>query len=337
MNIFIKLKNLPQNKYIVFAGLSGILLGPTADAVGEPIFYVALVVFFILFIAFAIYDEINRYNQFNEEVIHIPLIIKVDANSEADFALARVLDTIEKTYRLSNYRENLLKYRGINVENFIFEYNGDLYDFERLLSFAQIISYKVNQTEKDLKTQVRFHVAYYRRPAVGFMLGVIFRTQAVSVYQNNDTGEAFDMVANLVDRSYKERVAEFKQFDVQEYLREQKTKELLIIINSSSHQVNQNAVSLAKFENKITVTLSKNRSTIPPKGTGWQEYSREVYTVIHDAQLHYEKITIAHAMPEALAVLLGMAMENYWNVDITQYQDNEYRYLYNMQDVRFYF
>jgi hypothetical protein len=42
-------------------------------------------------------------------------------------------------------------------------------------------------------------------------------------------------------------------------------------------------------------------------------------------------------MPEALALLLGMAMENYWNIEITQYFNNDNIPVYNMQDVQFYF
>jgi hypothetical protein len=69
----------------------------------------------------------------------------------------------------------------------------------------------------------------------------------------------------------------------------------------------------------------------------WIEYSREIYTKIHDYRLQYKKIIIAHAMPEALAFLIGMAIENYWNVEITQYTNNDNVVLYNMKDIKFYF
>ncbi len=42
-------------------------------------------------------------------------------------------------------------------------------------------------------------------------------------------------------------------------------------------------------------------------------------------------------MPESLAIILGMAIENYWNLSITQYENNsEYRFVYNLKDIKYF-
>jgi len=339
-----KLENFFSNKIVQFAGILGLFLGYIADAISNKEVYLAFAFVIIILLVIALFSEIKTYDIYHTKTIHIPVVIRVDDNTDTHYVLETLLSKIEQTYELPHYKENLLKYRGINLEEFIFEYNGDLFDFKRLLSFAQIINYKINQTEKALKTNVLFHVAYYRRPSVAFMLGVIFRTEGVMLYQNDDGGRTFQNVANVTSRAYKERTQELQKYTLHEEFEDDEcNEELLFIINSASHNVDPKVKSLKEYKNRVTMTLNPQKvgdkivtGTVPPKDE-WTEYSHEIYTKLHDYRLHYKKIIIAHAMPEALAFLLGMAMENYWNIEITQYHNNDNITLYNMQDIKFYF
>jgi len=343
MNFFFKLENFFSNKIVQFAGILSLFLGYIADAISNKEVYLAFAFVIIILLVIALFSEIKTYNIYHAKTIHIPVVIRVDDNTDTHYVLETLLLKIEQKYELPNYKDNLLKYRGINLEEFIFEYNGDLFDFKRLLSFAQIINYKINQTEKALKTNVLFHVAYYRRPSVAFMLGVIFRTEGVILYQNDDGGRTFQNVANVTSRAYKEQTQELQKYTLHEEFKDDECSELLFIINSASHNVDPKVKSLKEYKNRVTMTLNPQKvdnkiviGTIPPEDE-WTEYSHEIYTKIHDYRLQYKKIVIAHAMPEALAFLLGMAMENYWNIEITQYHNNDNITLYNMQDIKFYF
>jgi len=340
---FSKLENFFSNKIVQFAGILSLFLGYIADAIGNKEVYLAFAFIIIILLIIALSIEIKTYDIYHAKTIHIPVIICVDDNTDTHYVLETLLSKIEQKYELHNYQENLLKYRGINLEEFIFEYNGSLFDFKRLLSFSQIINYKINQTEKALKTNVLFHVAYYRRPSVAFMLGVIFRTEGVMLYQNDDGGRRFQNVANVTSRAYKQRIKELKKYTLCEEFENEECDELLFIINSASHNIDPEVKSLKEYKNRVTMTLNPQKvddkiviGTVPPKDE-WAEYSHEIYTKIHDYRLRYKKIIIAHSMPEALAFLLGMAIENYWNIEITQYCDNDNIALYNMQDIKFYF
>lgn len=348
-NIFLKLENLFSNRVIQFAGFLGLFLGYVADAISDKNIYWAFAMLVVSLVFMAIYDEMSTYDIYHSETIHIPVIIRVDDNTDTTYVLETLLVKLEeKGHIKEHYKESLLKYRGINLDEFIFEYNGDLFDYKRLLSFAQIINYKINQTERALKTKVLFHVAYYRRPSVAYMLGVIFRTEGLVLYQNDDGGSTFEEVASVTTRAYKEHVESLEKYDLLEEFEEpHKQDELLFIINSASHDVDPRVASLKGYKNRVTMKLKPQKikrnneekivsGTIPVEDD-WTQYSQEIYTQIHNYRLQYKKIVIAHAMPEALAFLLGMAMENYWNIEITQYFNNDNIPVYNMQDVQFYF
>jgi len=326
-------KNLFDNTYIQIAGILALFLSPFADAIGGNLYWVLSAILFILFLI-GIYDESEKQKRFQDSIIYIPIVIKVDDGPNVKYVMKNLIKEIEKEYELENYRDNLQKYLGINLDDFIYEYNGSVYDFDRLMSFVRIVKYDINKLEKKLDGRAKYHLAYYKRPGIGFILGTIFRTEGLVVYQNNDFENLFYKVADINSRSYKERVKEFQKYDVEKYIQNENTQDLLIVINSASHLVNIKTSLLQEYENKIVITLKEN-GTIPYE-SDWTEYASEIYTLINQAQTNFSHIFIAHAMPESLAVILGMGLENYWNVDISQYDNGEYRYLFTMNQINFF-
>jgi len=332
--------NILENRWIQLSGVLAIFFGLFADAMSDSIFYWISFIILVILIIIAVVEE-YRISQKMLDTIYIPLVIKIDDNTDTKYVFDSLIQKIERNYQIENYKENVLKYLKINLEDFIFEYNGDLFDFDKLLSFSRIISYNINKLEKNIKKEVVFHIAYYRRPAIAFMFGVIFRTKGVVVYQNNDGGQTFEKVVEVNDRKYKERVEEFEKYEIKEQVSNK--KELLLVINSASHNVDINAPSLKKYKDRVILTLkpkiidNKKISGTIPYNEDWSLYAREIYTIIHNYRLKYQKIIIAHSMPEALAFLVGMGIENYWNIEITQYHKNDYKFIYNMQNVIFYF
>lgn len=210
-----------------------------------------------------------------------------------------------------------------------------MYDFDRLINFARIIRYNLQQLEVVLNKPVKFHIAFYRRPMVGFLIGTMFRTSDLVIYQNNDAKNRFEKVANIQDRKYKEKVNQFIKYTIDNNIQNPEDENILLVINSASHNVNVNEESLKKFSNVITITLNSN-GTIPYKDD-WTDYSQEIYNIFNEVQTTYKTIRVAHSMPEALAILLGMGLENYWNVEITQYSNGSYPVIYRMNQIKYYF
>ena len=248
--------------------------------------------------------------------------------------MKNLLKQIEKDYSFDNYAEDLKKYFSIDIDTLTFEYKGDIYDFNHLMNFTWIIKYKLNEIEQQLEGKVKFHIAYYKRPSVGFLIGTLFRTEGIVIYQNNDYEDTFEKVANINSRRYKEKIGNFTKYKVIENIKSKNESNILVVINSASHKVNLRAKSLKKYKNIITVNLIEN-GTIPYE-SDWTIYANEIYNILNDLQTRYTNITIAHSMPEAIAVILGMGLENYWNIHITQYVDNDYKNVFTMNKVKYY-
>lgn len=333
--MFKKLKYLSSNKFIQIAGLSALFLNPIVDAIGGSITFLMLATILIILFLYGLYDEIKTQKKLKQATIHIPIVIKIDDGPDPKYVLQNLVQKIEEIQKLEDYEDDMKKYFGINIDSFIFEYTGSIYDFDRLMSFARIIKYKINQIEKQLEGRVKFHVAYYKLPAIGYLLGTLFRTEGIVVYQNNDYENRFEKVADINSRKYKERTDGYVKYDISENFADEESSEVLIVINSASHTVNENASSLKSKMNKVRIVL-KEPGTIPYE-SDWTVYANEIYNVINELQTKYKTIIIAHSMPEAISVVLGMALENYWNIKITQYENNEYNKVFSMNDIRYYF
>ncbi len=330
-----KFKYIFNNTYIQIAGLLALFLSPLADYLGGTYAFGILASILICLFVFGLIDEYMIQKKLQVKMVHIPIVIKVDDGPDPKYVMNNLIEIIEEINALDNYEEDLRKYFGINLDTFIFEYNGSIYDFDRLMSFARIIKYKLNQIEKQLNGRVKFHVAYYKRPSIGFLIGTLFRTDGIVVYQNNDFENKFYKVTDINSRKYKERIKKFTKYTVTESIEDKNLDNILVVINSASHSVNLQANSLIEHKNIIKITLNEN-GTIP-YDNNWTEYASEIYNILNNLQTRFKNITIAHSMPEAISIILGMALENYWNINITQYDNNDYKDVYTMNKIKYYF
>jgi len=332
--MFKKYKNIFYNKFINIAGLLAIFLSPFADALGGAYAFWVLSAFLFSLFVYGFYDEQKKYKKFQEDVVHVPIVIKIDNGPNEKYVMKNILKIIENDYNLDNYEEDLKNYFSLELDTLVFKYHGNIYNFDELMSFIRIIQYKLHEIEHQLNGRVKFHIAYYKRPSIGFLIGILFRTEGIVVYQNNDFEDTFEKVANINSRKYKERIDNYSKYQVIEHSNNQDNDTVLLVINSASHFVNLKANNLQKYENIIEIRLKEN-GTID-YNTDWTIYANEIYNLINKLQTEYQQITIAHSMPEAISVILGMALENYWNINITQYENNDYKDVFTMNKAIFY-
>jgi len=288
-----------------------------------------------LLFLWALYDEYTRTKFYKNEVLPIPVVISVDDAKPLDAIYRSIINEIEKDKRFKHLEKRLDQYFGISKDMLLFQYNGSLYDNKRLISFLQIIRYTLNDIEKKLDNKVQFHLAYLRRPAIGFAIGGMFRSDGVVIYQNNDYQDRFDRVATINSRQYKEKIVDYKKFDLVKNINNKDDKNLLLVIQLSSHNVSYNNVCFEPFKNKV-ILQSKGNGTIQME-EDWILYAQEIYHTINDLRLEYKHITIAHSMPEAVALIVGMALENYWDITITQYDSDDYKNVINLNSINYYF
>jgi len=300
--------------------------------------YLAAFVLILLSLLCALIVERKKEKFFKNSDIHIPVVINVDSNKPANHVFNMLIKDIEEKYGYSNYEEGLKKYLNIVRSDLIYEYGvgiENIYNKNKVISFLQIISYNLNKIQSSVKNKIVFHVAYYRRPAFAFLIGNIFENDEIVVYQNNPDKDFFDEVAHTQSRNYKTNVKKFEKFTVQKEISDPDDKEILVVINASSHKVNLNAKSLKKYQNRLI--LNANHDGTIQLSEDWMRYVQEIFTVLNTLQTQYEHIVIAHAMPESIALLVGMAIGNYWNITITQYDDADYKFFMNMKEINLYY
>lgn len=325
-----------ENKYVSLAGIFGLLLGFLSDALDNDIAkWVIFAIIVILFI-FAIVNEYRLNTKFNKEVIHIPVVIKIGSKVEVSYVMNNLIEEIEKIENMSSYKRDILRFLKIDLDSFIYEFKGDIYDFDNLMDFSRYINHEIKKLQAQIGNKIKFHVAYYQKPAIGFLFGTIFKTENISVYQNNDYKNMFCKVFDINSRKYKENKSDNEFYTIDRSSMTDNSDDILVVLNSSSHNVNINSEKLKKYSNFVKLTLNSN-STIPYE-IDWIEHAQEIYSLLNELQVKYKHMVLAHAMPEALSLVLGMAVENYWNLTITQYNSktSDYDEMYTMNQIKYY-
>lgn len=325
-----------ENKYVSFAGIIGLLLGFLSDALDNDIAKWIIFAIIVSLFIFAIVNEYRLNSKFNKEVIHIPVVIKIGSKVEALYVMNNLIEEIEKIENTSSYKRDILRFLKIDLDSFIYEFKGDIYDFDNLMDFSRYINHEIKKLQVQIGNKIEFHVAYYQKPAIGFLLGTIFKTENISVYQNNDYKNTFFKVFDINSRKYKENKPNNEFYTIDRSYMTDESDEILVVLNSSSHNVNINSDKLKKYSNFVKLTLNSN-GTIPYE-IDWVEHSQEIYTLLNELQIKYKHIVLAHAMPESLSLVLGMAIENYWNLTITQYnpKTSDYDEMYTMNQIKYF-
>jgi hypothetical protein len=66
--------------------------------------------------------------------------------------------------------------------------------------------------------------------------------------------------------------------------------------------------------------------------------NQEIYSVINILQQNHSHIKLVYSMPTTVAVMLGLSIQNYWNIEITQFNDGEYKsVIKHLNQIKYYF
>jgi len=324
-----------ENKYAKILTLFLFLIPFVLDALGKSEYYFMAfgVAFFILMFAYR--DVKQRQKLYKTEILPIPIVISIDPNVKSKYVLDKLFSELEQKSEFKDLKKNLKRYRNIIEDDLIFDYNGDIYDKERMISFIQIVKYQITKIKETTSNKVQFHLAYYSRPAFGFYLGYVFAQEDVVIYQQTPDKDGFDAVADLQNRDYKNEVNEYKKFMVEKIKEDENSQSVLLSIKASSHYIKFNSASLEGYTNIVSM-VAKHNGTIA-KDEDWTLYAREIFTQLQELQNSYKSVTIVHSMPESIAIIVGRATGNFWSTKITQYDRGEYKEIMQLDDVKCYF
>lgn len=323
-----------ESKYAKTLSLSFLFLPFVLDALHEDIyFYIAAFVAF-LFLLLAFLEVKKEQKLYKTEILTVPIVIAIEPDVSAKYALSKLFRELEEQGSLKNLKHNLKKYHNIVEDDLLFEFKSDLYNKDAVVSFMQIIHHQITKIKQNIPNQVEFHIIYYSRPAYGFFLGYIFAKEDVVIYQQNPDKDLFERVADIKDREYKNEVKAFEKFTIHESIEVPDSKEILLAIKASSHYITLGAEGLKQYKNVLSMVANHN-GTIR-KDEDWVLYGREIFTALMQLQNRFDRIVIAHNMPESIAIIVGMAASNFWPVMITQFERGEYKELMQLNELRYY-
>lgn len=318
--------NILSNIYIqislIFIALGGLI----SDQFGYGYWKVLILVFLLILVA--VYDEFKKRKIYTSENIPIPLVFNISNPADSKTALQDLFKILDKEY--PNHKNNLKKYFNIIENDLIFKYDGDIFDEERFIDFLKITKHQLKKLDAQTPQNIHFHIVYIGPIANAIMIGTMLGTEGATLYQYNKSTDSYTISVELNSRAYKEHVKEFK-------IIEKKTigeinKSVTIAIDLASHKI-----ALKKLQEPIIHLQSTIGATIH-KSEDFLRANQEIYAVINEIQQQVSHITLVYSMPTTIAIMIGMSVQNYWDIELTQFGDGEYKtVIKHLNKIKYYF
>lgn len=300
--------------------------GLISDEIGQG-YWVALLLAGLLFL-YAIYDEKKNLKIYTQNNLPIPLVFNVSNPADSKSALSILFTLLEKEF--PEHQANLRKHFNIIENDLIFKYDGDIFNEKRFVDFLKISKHNIKKLEAQTPKNVDFHVVYIGPISSAIMVGTLFGTEGVTLYQYNKSSNSYNTVLEIDSREYKESVTTFKVIEKETI--GTITDTVTVAIDMASHKV-----ALSELEGAIVHVKSKLGATIH-KPEDFIRANQEIYSVINNLQQNVSKIRLVYSMPVTLGILLGMSIQNYWDIEITQYDHGDYKsVIEHLNSIKYYF
>lgn len=308
--------------------------GVLADQFGAG--YVIVFVLALCTFVAGVWNESKKSKIYQSEAILLPIVINISNPANSINALNSLFNFIEKTEMYHEHQQNITKYLNIVTSDLIFNYQGDIFDKERLKDFLKITKHNLEKLKAHTPKNTTLYLAYIGPISIAVMIGTLFSTDGVRIFQYNKSSDSYYPVVEIKDRQLQENAQTFEKFEVQRPP-SPTTDNVVVAIDAAGHKVNTNEPGLKAYGDLIHLR-SKNQGTIS-QNEDWLQYCREIFSVLNEAQRTYREIKLVYSMPVALAIVLGMAFKNYWNIMLTNYDktNNSYKTIIKTNEVTYYF
>ncbi|NCS19460.1 MAG: SAVED domain-containing protein [Microcystis aeruginosa G11-06] len=296
------LSNLRQSPYNIFFNPltnTGLAIAAILALIADQFgqgYYLIFLITLALVII-GIWRESQKYDLYKHQAIPLPIVIKIANPADSNKALQSLFNIIETENKYKDHKNNLDKYLNISETDLIFNYSCDIYI------------------------------------SVAIMVGTILATEGVKIFQYNKSSDSYYPVVEISDRKLKEGIKEYEKFE--DPVTEKGQDRVTIAIDVSSHKINLNDESIENYGDLIYLK-SKGSGTIE-RNEDWLQYSREIFTTINSTQQNnYQEIKLVYSIPITLGILVGMSVQQYWPILLTQYENSTYRNLINLQEFKLY-
>lgn len=324
-----------RNPITEIALIIGFFLALITDQFGQGYIYVFVIVLIVVLIG--IIKEAQKFIIYEKNAIPLPIVINISNPNSSENALSSIFTIIEKEAIHANHQENLQKILGIEKQDLIFNYSGNIFEKDQLQTFLKITRYNLEKIKNKTPRNTVIYLAYIGPASVAILVGTLFGTDGVKIFQYNRGEDNYYPVAEIGDRRLKEDIIELEKFE-RILLPINKThSKICVVIDAASHQISLDDDDIKNYGDIIHLK-SKTSGTIQPE-EDWLQYCREIFKVLNIAQQQsYEEIKLVYSMPVGLGILIGMATQQYWPILLTQYdfQTQTYQNLFALNDFKYY-
>jgi hypothetical protein len=328
--------NLRQSPYNIFfnpltnTGLAiAAILAPIADQFGQGYYLIFLIT--ALLIVIGIWRESYKYDLYKHDVIPLPVVVNIANPANSVNSLNSLFQIIEQEPQYKNHQENLKKYLNILESDLIFNYANNIYDQDMLKAFLHIFGYELEKLKRQTPKNTIIYLVYIGPVSTAILIGTILATYGVKIFQYNKSSDSYYPVVEISDRKLKEDIKEYEKFE--RVVTENGKSKVTIAIDVSAHKINLQDENIQNYGDLIYLK-SKGSGTIEKK-EDWLQYSREIFKTLNIAQQkNYQEIKLVYSLPISLGILIGMAVQQYWPILLTQYENSTYKDLINLQDFK---
>lgn len=328
------MKNLMSNPYTSLAGYIfglGGLIGDTLN-LNSPYLYSLIVGSIPLGVGF--FQEYKKIKLYKKTFLPIPIVINISNYADSKNALNQLANKIEEE-GYKEHLENLKKFFSIEPEDLIFEYKGNIFDKSMLIDFLKILKHDLEKLERKIPQGDIFYVAYIGPVSVSILVGGVLAQDAIKIFQYNKSVEGYEEVITVKDRRIKENINFLEKFDLEE-IKKDNQENAVLAIDMSSHKININDESLRNYGDLYYLKSKGERGTIS-YNDNWERYIQEIFYLINKLQTEYKSIKLVYSMPVSIGLGIGMAIQNYWPILLTNYQQGEgYKDLIYTNEIKYY-
>jgi hypothetical protein len=319
------LTNILSNTYtqaaLVFAAFGGLV----SDQIGTG--YIAVIIIVVLVLLYALYDEKKKQRLYSESTIPIPLIFNISNPTDSKSTLASLFEILNKNY--PDHQKNLQKYFNIIEDDLIFKYDGDIFNEKRFIDFLKVTKHDIKKIEAQTHAQTHFHIIYIGPLANAIMIGTMLGSEGVTLYQYDKLSNHYQVVIELCSDDKREN---HNASIITKKLYGKVHDNVTIAIDFSSHKV-----ALNKLQEPI-IHLQSNLENTIYKAEDFIQATQEIYSMINELQQTTKHIKLVYAMPTTIAIMLGMNIRNYWDIELTQFDDGKYKTItHHLNKIKYYF
>lgn len=292
------------------------------------IFSVAIAIFLI-----GIAVQAKKYKIYTENALPIPVVINIANPANSFDALNSLFNLIQSRAQYRSYRENINKYLSITESDLVYEYEGNIFDRDRLEDFLKITKHDLERLKRKTPQNSIFYLVYIGPISVAFLIGSMLGREGMKLFQRNQNNNSYQCVMEVMDRSLKEDTPVFEKFDVTYQCSEPRQPKVTIAIDAAAHKIKLNDPSITSYGD-IIILQNKTGHTIGYE-EDWTQYCREIFKVLNQAQQEYVEIKLVYSMPVSLAIAVGMTVQHFWNIQLTNYdsQTGSYQNLIKMNEI----